>query len=396
MLKVLYYILSFYYKAETVWMRILPCKNEDSILLMRMDNIGDFILWLSSAKEFRRYYNKKRLVLLCNGASTQIAKQTGLFDEIISVDTQQLFKNPFYRIKFFTLYGKRKFDKIISPAYTREYFSNDLTVRNFKAKEKIGFDGNYYNTISKLRGFSFSLQTSEKISRRLNIKGNRYYTELIPSSGKMMMELGRNAEFIQKLFNTDFRSCLYEVSFELPEIKNLPSRYAVMFIGSSSKVKLWQNEKYAYIINNTDIDFVILGSGKDGVTWQNISKFVDKNKKVVDLTGKTSLTELFSVIKGAEFMLTNDSVASHIAPVVRTKSVVLLPGSHYGRFHPYEVENISNEDKEYLPVVACHFMDCYNCNNICIKSSDKNKSWLCIEGITKEQVMDKINEIRKN
>ena len=65
-------------------------KASGRVALVRLDAIGDFIIWLDSAAEFRKQFNDRTLVLVCNKACEGIAKASGLFDEIVPVDTGKL------------------------------------------------------------------------------------------------------------------------------------------------------------------------------------------------------------------------------------------------------------------------------------------------------------------
>jgi ADP-heptose:LPS heptosyltransferase len=360
-----------------------------------LDNIGDFILWLDSAKEYRKHYSEK-LVLLCNRSCFEIAKNLPYFDEIIPVNTKKLFSNPLYRIKLFFKLSKRKFQRAINPVYSREYFSQDVTIRNIKAFEKIGFDGNYTNTSSVLKGAELDSKKIESKNKKLKSKANKFYSRLILAQPEITMELNRNSEFIRGLFHNEFQSQIPILPFEIPKYKDLPKEdYVVIFLGASSLNRVWEREKYAFIINSLKEDVIICGGKGEEYIFQEIEGDVDKDKKILNLIGQTSMLELISLISNAKYLISNDTSASHISPLVKIPSIVILPGNYYGRFHPYTPEIISEEDRNYIPKVANCFMSCYNCFNICIHSNDKSKTWLCVSNIRVEQVLEKIDEIKK-
>jgi len=75
---------------------------------------------------------------------------------------------------------------------------------------------------------------------------------------------------------------------------------------------------------------------------------------VLNMVGETSLSELVSVIKEAQFLLGNETSAVHIASAVATPAFCLLGGGHYGRFMPYDIES---KTKKSLPVAIIHQMD---------------------------------------
>jgi ADP-heptose:LPS heptosyltransferase len=102
--------------------------------------------------------------------------------------------------------------------------------------------------------------------------------------------------------------------------------------------------------------------------------------------------ELFSLIKHAKWIITNDTSASHISVITKTPSICILGGAHYGRFQPYIVEKQTADDQ--IPKIANFFMDCYNCNLNCkFIKNNKNKVWPCIEKIEVSLINKLVNEI---
>lgn len=393
MKRLIYWIMIFYYKIEYCITRLIPCKEENTVLLVRTDNIGDFILWSDSAKEYKKHYYNNKITLICNSSCYDIAKNLLYFDEVIKVSPNKFLRQFIYRLKFLIKLSKRKFQIIISPTYSKDFFVTDTMIHCLKSDEKVGFRGDYTNIKTNLRIFGFSDNKKEKIKRHLNKQSLHFYTMLVEPTNGNVMELNRNAEFIRGFLNKDFLSSIPNPPLNLPTIDNLPKDYVVIFIGASSMNKLWQEEKYAEVINSLNENIVICGGKGDIVVWDKIKEYVYNDKHVINLVGKTNILELFAVIKDAKYLVTNDTSASHIAPMVHTPSVVLLPGVFYGRFHPYAPEMMI--DNIYIPNVVNYPMDCYQCHNICDKVKDKIHTWPCIANIQVEQVLNKIEEIRK-
>lgn len=393
MKKLLYILLHIYYWIEYQLLKLIPTKKENSILIMRIDFIGDSIVWLDSAKEFKKHFPNTHLVLLCNVVWKEIAENLPYFDEVIAVDKDKLFKNIGYRLKIFTILKKRKFEQIIDMVYSRDYFVTDLLVRNMQADKKIGFVGNYENTEKNLRRI---LPNYKQKSLKLKKKADRFYTKLVESSPKPLMELSRNAEFIQNYLDTSFQSQLPIVPFQIPVSNQISKQdYVVIFIGASTLRRVWNIANYEEVIKkiNPNYEIVLCGGKEDIPLYEEFKKIDIGDRIVTNLIGKTTLIELFSIIKHAKFIITNETSASHITVAVRTPSVCILAGAHYGRFQPYIVENITDGEKKYLPKVANYFMDCYNCNHICKYISDKKTTYPCIAKISPQIIIEKIKEI---
>ena len=247
------------------------------------------------------------------------------------------------------------------------------------------------------------MKNIEKISYKLKLKGDKFYDKLIEVSSDNLMEKTRNAEFCRQCFNPNFKSYISKIYFELPALNSFSSLtskdYILIFIGASTPRKLWRKQNYVDLIKAIKGNYIVVSGGKgEGKIWNEIKKEFPCEciNHVIDLIGKTSLMELFSLIKHAKYIITNDTSASHITVLTRTPSICLLGGGHYGRFQPYEIEKISEEDKKILPKVVNYEMDCYGCNAICKYIKDKETTWPCIENITVEQVLEKIKEIEND
>ena len=112
--------------------------------------------------------------------------------------------------------------------------------------------------------------------------------------------------------------------------------------------------------------------------------------KATNLAGQTLLPELVEVIRGAAFLVSNETSAIHIAAATGTPSVCILGGGHYGRFLPYDPEDAG---KQPLPVPVIHKMDCFGCNWKCTQPHKKGTPVPCISGITVEQVWKAVENI---
>ena len=58
----------------------------------------------------------------------------------------------------------------------------------------------------------------------------------------------------------------------------------------------------------------------------------------IDLTGKTSLTELVYIISRAKLLVSNDTSAVHIAASTSTPTICVSNGNTFGRFTSYPKE----------------------------------------------------------
>lgn len=98
-----------------------PDKAE--VLLVRLDAIGDFVLWLDAAAALRRLFppDRYRLVLLGNALWSDLAALQPCFDEVIGVDLKQFHNSPGYRCNLWRRLRSRRWDIAINPTCSRHF-----------------------------------------------------------------------------------------------------------------------------------------------------------------------------------------------------------------------------------------------------------------------------------
>ncbi|MBR5254265.1 MAG: glycosyltransferase family 9 protein [Bacteroidales bacterium] len=384
-------LIIFYYDVESFLLRFIKPKQNADNLILRTDNIGDFILWLDSASQIRKRLNGN-ITLLCTSAVASIAKNVSYFDEIITLDTKKMFFNPIYRFKLLKKLRTKRYDLILNPLFSRDYFIGDTIVRNVCAKRKIGFGQDYNNTESRFIKLISDKKKRSKILSKLLSKSQKFYSFLIEADKENKMELKRNAEFVSNFFDCDFKASLPKLCFEIPEFNQVKD-YVVLFIGASQVKRNWGAEKFVNLIDKLSSFVVLCGGNGDIEIADNILRSVKKPNKILNLVGKTTLLELCSVINSANFVVSNDTVAAHISAMVRTKSIVICPGNFTKRFHPYDLDSVSDDLKQYFPVVIRYEMDCFDCAGICSQSTDEMEHYPCIENISVDTVKSEIDKL---
>jgi len=104
-------------------------------------------------------------------------------------------------------------------------------------------------------------------------------------------------------------------------------------------------DKYSYHI-------VLTGAPNEVEYVSQVKTHFKNEKRVIDLSGKTSLSELAYIISQSEIMLTTDSGNAHLANAVGTPTVVLFGATTLHRAYPYHQKiskTINNPELECLP-----------------------------------------------
>jgi ADP-heptose:LPS heptosyltransferase len=344
-------------------------KKESRVLLVKLDAIGDFILYLDAAKGIRELFPDKRITLIGNQVWTSLAEGVGLFDKVWPVDRHKFLWSLPYRRKILRNVAEGHFDIAIHPTFSREYLYGDAVVRASRARERIGSIGDCSNILPGERQIS-----------------NRWYTRLVPASDGPLMELQRNAEFLRQVGLPAFRSSIPDLSgFPLPPLADRLSDYYVIFPGAGAPIKQWPVKRFAALTERIHhatgwTGIVCGGPGEEGIGDILVG---NSDAPLESRSGRTSLPELVSIIAGARLVVANDTSAIHIAAAVSTPAVCILGGGHYGRFLPYSVETPTTRP---LPVAVTHAMDCYQCNWRCIYEVKKNEPAPCVGNISIDSV----------
>lgn len=377
------------------WLKRVKKKRQSltkTILVIRLDAIGDCIIWLDQAKEYRKAFPNYKIVLLHNKAWTEIAERLPWFDEFIAFDRKKIGDIE-YNKKILTSLNRYTYEKTFSPVFSRDIYTVDWFIHNINSLEKIGYEGDYINNLG-MQSNNIYYRTPQNQSKLKHL-ADSWYTTIVDNNECCVMELQRNAHFVRKTLNNNFRSQLPTIPFSIPKpIIQHQSPYAIFFLGASSILKTWPVEKFVYLTERIDHPTIILcGSAIDKPLAETFNYLYKGNKKIIDMTGCTSLIDLIALIAHASIVVTNDTSASHIAVATRTLSVCLLGGGLYGRFHPYHVEEIDENEKLYLPaVVTSHDKSCFHCNCGC-KYPLLNKRWRCVNDINVEDVCIAIHQL---
>jgi ADP-heptose:LPS heptosyltransferase len=345
-------------------------KKKEGVLLIRLDLIGDFVLWLDSAQAYRHLYPHQKITLAVNSACLDLAKALPHWDEVLGVDVSALRTNYEYRLHTLMKLRWRSFMIAIQPTFSRE-FAGDLLLRSSCAKERIGFAGDANN-----------------ITISAKAKTDAWYTKLVTNDPMQIMELNINAHFVRELGCKDFLSCTPTVPplATVLNVRQFSSSYIVVAPGASWHPKMWPVQNFARVINQIvtayKVQIVLCGGKSDQPICAELAHLLHP-LQITDLSGNTSLCELVEIIRGAKLVLTNDSAPTHLAAATSTPSVCILGGGHFKRFLPYQTEQQSNAP---FPTVIYDAMTCYGCRWKCIYPNDGSQAVPCIATIAEAAV----------
>lgn len=353
---------------------------EGGLFLLRLDAIGDFVVWLDAAEGIRRHYENTEITLVGNALWTDLAKRLPYFDRVISVMPHRFRHNLSYRCRILRALSRTTYQAAFHLAHRRKgrFADAEAILRYIRAKKKVASKGD----------------VPEAWRRRWS---DRWYTDTLPIS-QSAMELRRNASFVRQIGPEDFQAGLPTLPTNcLPTVPGeLPDTYYVLFPGAGSERRKWGCARFARIADRMYEETGWTGIICGGPGEENLGK---KIKSLTEATlenhiGGTTLSELAAVIAGAQVLIGNETSAVHLATAVATPSVCVLGGGHYGRFVPYETEEENPNRPVPRPVI--NKMPCFQCDWDCCFDIGSKATAPCVDRITVEAVWEQTHAVLRS
>jgi len=345
------------------------------VLLIRQDAIGDFILWLDTAKEYRRHFppENHKIVLIGNASWCDLAKELPFWDEVLPVNVKTFKTLSRYRWNILRKVQGFGAKIAIQPTYSREFYHGDSLIRASNASKKVSSAGNMSNR-----------------NRLKTILADRWHTELITSSPEPLSELERNAEFfsgfIKKLYLPSYPKLEVSGDCKIRELKR--KSFYVLSLGASKKFKEWPYKYYAKIAEKihkkTGWLGLICGAENEIDLGEHIKKLCDA--PLQNYSGQTTLPELACLLVKSQILISNDTGTAHIGTAVGTPTVCILGGGHFGRFVPYP--DLPGQTNFLKPVF--HKMPCYDCDWKCVYHIKEEEPAPCISNISVDAVWNEV------
>lgn len=375
--KYLYYIPSdFLLKSD-------PTEKKDikSLLIIKLDEIGDYIVFRNFIKIIRqsKVFKGYKISLMGNDVWKEIAEvfDNDIIDSFNWLNKKKYEKKLFYRRKFLGRVNKTNFGVVINFNISRKFFLDDAIVKVVNASRKIGYETDLANTFNWQRSIS-----------------DNYYSELI-NVKDVTFEFTKHKKLLESFLSEQINLKVPHLDTKiLSNDKVIKEDYIVLFMGSKRNYLRWAvwNFKIVaeYIIIKYNYKIVLIGAASDITYAKKFKSLINLSlcPDIIDFTAKSKLTETIKLISNAVLTISNDSGMAHISAATGTNTIVLLNGSRFGRFFPYPVHSTLNVFPLYPEGI----------DNINLKFHEfanryKYRSRLNINSISPERVMSEISKI---
>jgi FkbM family methyltransferase len=345
------------------------------LALVRLDRIGDFLLWLPTARGYRRHFADAEIVLFCNEIVADLARLLPYWDEVAPVPV------PSADAPSLPAGGRRRapFDLVVNTQYSRTA-AHDRFVAALPAKRAVAVAARGPN-----------------MTEPEHAECNARYAELLAVDAAPRHEVSRNFEILRAVTGTAEAASLEPLARFLPPIgRELPAQYVAIFPSTSwhKKAYPWPRIAHAcrFLMERFGLPSVLCGGAEDRIVGANIHRNADG--ATVDLIGAFDLPQSLGVIAGAQLVIANDSLAAHAANFLGTPSVCILGGGYntlptaeaasVGRFFPYPADLVSPD----LQTVLSHPIQCQGCSYLCKYDAVVRDCIPCIDYIPLPSLLD--------
>lgn len=344
LLRILFYntISTFLFISLRIKFRQKCAVSKNKILFINSGLLGDNILSSLILVNDKLFDKRKDVsILLDEKYITLFSSYIGSV-KLVYYDLDKYRYGLKYRIELLNKIRSEGFEEIYNINFVRHTVDDELAV---------------VGTCDK----SYAFENNKKLIRFFEGLYSKHFSKLISiTSGNNVNELSKlikaitSKDIVTKTklyFNQDHNKLKLDVTKE---------EFVIIAPLSSKSVKEYPLENYLelinYIISNYDLSIIVVGDRR--VSFTSIV-----NKKIINLTGHTSLLEVLHLIYNCRVFVGNDSGLLHAAIAMGKKSIGIVGGGVWRRIYPYG--DYTNIDYMYK------YLECFNCDWHCVYKEPK-------------------------
>ncbi len=295
--------------------------RDPRILIVRTDRIGDVVLTTPAIHALRRSYPKAFLSILVSPLTRDLVHRNPDLDEVLLDDRGGEHQGLSGFWKLVRHIQQKKFDRAIVFHTKRR---TNLLCFLAGIPQRVGYANDKH-------GFLLTERIPDERSRGLKHEAE-YCLEVLKVLGVTDHEL--------KCFVPLHEECEAWVDHWMAGNRISPSENMLaIHPGASDQTKEWPAERFHQLAEALLADYpcrIVLVGGRDSTAAQKIMTGAKDN--VMDLTGKTTVGQLISLLKRCRLLISNDSGPVHVASAVVTPVVSIFtrnqPGINPERWRP--------------------------------------------------------------
>ncbi|WP_040459175.1 glycosyltransferase family 9 protein [Gayadomonas joobiniege] len=315
-----------------IFISLLP-KSKSTVYIVKIDALGDYVIFRDWVDEIRSVYPNKKLILVANKALETLVTLDNDFDGYLFIDPK---------------HRSAKQSLALLCAFLR-YRASEMSVWMWSPEHfPVLFNLNELSAIKKSRLAFIPSSDKDGFCRQQELK--KIFSDVTILSKEVTFESNRYGEFICQSFNRSVADLKMRGFSNASGHTNNNSFYIVL--GAGSPKRNWPVHRVAALIDKLhsreNMDLVLLGPKSEEQAAQLLSERF--GKRIVNKVGKTDLPHFITELSCASIVVCNESSTPHICARLKVPYVCVSNLNHYLRFHPYPEELKVKQDYLY-PVV---------------------------------------------
>ena len=276
--------------------------NPKKILLIRLDHLGDIIMTLPTYAAIRRLYPEAQIHTLVRSFTQDVFYNNKNIDKVILFDPPWFARDKKISfsdtIRFLLKLRKEKYDLIIE----LHADPRNILAATFIGGYKVGYGirglGFLFNKIVNYPQFNHLVEINLNIIRALGYKEKTLLNALTLQYGQ---------------------------ADEMAVRKYIKTPFVIINPGTGRPNKYWMPERWAKvadILAKQGYSIILTGSKTDISECKKITNLM--KQKAILLAGKTTIRQLFVLIKKAKLVLAPDTSIAHFCACLGIPSITLF------------------------------------------------------------------------
>ncbi|NCI46616.1 glycosyltransferase family 9 protein [Sediminibacterium soli] len=320
--------------------------RQPKLLIVRLDEIGDFMLWHKFLEETIAAFPGYTVHFLGN-KSWKLLFETLHADAVnkaVWMDKIRFKKDLRYRGGLISQVYREGYSAVVNPTFSRDRRYDDCIVQAARATQTWGMVANREAMRPYEHGYDRNL-----------------YTHLFDHPEKPVFEFYRNQLFAAFVAKRNVAVTDTRIDTGLLPVfqQQLPPEYFIVFPGSRSAARIWPAAGFVqlagYLYERFGWKALVCGTAADKpYTDQFLQQY---RYPSLDLTGATTLTDMLVLFRKAQCLLSVDTGSVHMAAAAGCRVFGIFNGSQYGRFAPYPKELAGNFHAIYPEEIKVDLQD---------------------------------------
>ncbi len=325
-----------------------PNPRQDTLLIIRLDDIGDYLLFRNQLAMYKRSarWQSHKITLLGNTSWKELfaAFDVDTVDATLWVDKGAYLTSADYRSQIWTQLRDGGFETVIAPSRTRPLLLDDLCRLAAAPVYSIGCVNTY-------------------VHASWNEASDALYEALFAPIDDWVHEFRFNGQFAAWACGEQFPGSRPRIGVppRAPPVttsSDVPSPAAdrkpavvpvaatpadlICFIGANTRSRRWPASRWMEFIvlyGRVHGGSVVLAG--NGSVERELAARIQQRTNAHNIVGQVSLLELILRIRAARAVVSNDTMAVHLSVACGRPTVIVANGVNHQRFTDYDAAGIS-------------------------------------------------------